>query len=89
VTDPFELRITPEPSAHDAEAILAAVRETLRREAELAQPAAWRIAGWTQTRVGLVDLGRSVEAHRRWPLSCRLPEGGRVFGGLNGRGDAK
>jgi hypothetical protein len=89
VTDNFTLRISPEPSESDRAAILAAVRETLRREAEVAQPGMWRIAGWTERGVGIDDVQRWVPPHRRWALSSRLPVGGRVFPGLNGRGDAK
>jgi hypothetical protein len=89
VTDRFELHISPEPSDSDRDAILLAVRETLRREAELARPAPWRLQGWTDQRVGLTDIARWVPEHRRWALSSRMPLGGRVFPGLNGRGDAK
>lgn len=85
----FDLRITPEPSDEDHAAILAAVDELLRREADLAQPAVWRLAGWTQARVGMSDMPRWIQDHRRWPLSARMARGGRVFPGLNGRGDAK
>ena len=35
----------------DREAILAAVRSTLDREAEFARPPAWRLSGWTNQRV--------------------------------------
>jgi hypothetical protein len=49
----------------------------------------WKLAGWTERRVGLADLRRWTPADRRWPLSAHLPRGGRVFPGLNGRGDAK
>lgn len=87
--DDFEYRITPEPSADDREVILAAVREVLRREAEVAQPSSWRIAGWTEMGIGLGDVHKWVPSHRRWALSSRLPRGGRVFPGLYGRGDAK
>ena len=87
--DDVEFRITPDPSAQDREAILAAVHVVLRREAELAQPALWRIAGWTERGVGIDDVQRWVPSHRRWALSSRLPIGGRVFPGLAGRGDAK
>lgn len=85
----FEFRITPEPSEEDREVILLAVQDVLRREAELAQPSAWRLAGWTEQGVGIDDMRRWVPAHRRWALSSRLPIGGRVFPGLSGRGDAK
>ena len=84
-----EARITPEPGSDDREAILAAVEELLRREADLARPAAWKLAGWTERRIGLTDLPRWIPPERRWPLSTVLPRGGRVFPGLNGRGDAK
>jgi hypothetical protein len=84
-----DLRITPDPGTDDRAAILAAVRELLRREADLAQPAAWKGSGWTERRVGLIDLRRWIPPERRWPLSAHLPRGGRVFPGLNGRGDAK
>jgi hypothetical protein len=85
----FEYHIRPEPSDEDRAAVLAALHELLAKEAELLAPAPWRLAGWTEQRVGLGDLQRWVPAHRRWPLSARLPRGGRVFPGLNGRGDAK
>ena len=88
-SDDFELRITPEPAADDHDAILAAVRETLRREAELARPPVWRLQGWIGQRVGITDLMRWLPGDRAWPLSARMPRGGRVFNGLNGRGDAK
>ncbi len=89
MTADVEYRITPEPSDEDRAAILAAVQELLRREEELAQPAAWLLAGWTERGAGIDDLRRWIPAHRRWTLSSRLPIGGRVFPGLNGRGDAK
>jgi hypothetical protein len=85
----LSFRITPEPSEDDRTAILLAVDELLQREAGLAQPAVWRLAGWTQARVGISDMPRWIPGHRRWPLSARMPTGGRVFPGLNGRGDAK
>ena len=89
MTDDFEYRITPEPRDDDRAVIMAAVRDLLRREAELAQPSSWRIAGWTEIGIGLDDVQRWVPSHRRWALSSRLPLGGRVFTGLYGRGDAK
>ena len=79
--------MSPQPTPDDREAILAAVREVLRREETLARPSTWRLAGWVGQRVGIVDL--YVAADRRWALSARLPIGGRIFPGLNGRGDAK
>ena len=87
--DGVELEITPEPSSDEREAILAALAQTLRREAELARPSAWRLHGWTQQRVGITDLNRWLPPERRWPLSAWLPRGGRVYPGLVGRGDAK
>jgi hypothetical protein len=84
-----EFRIVPDPSDRDREAILAAVAETLRREASLARPSPWRLAGWVGQRVGLTDLGRWVPTERRWALSSTFPRGGRTFPGLNGRGDAR
>ena len=89
MTDRFDVHVSPEPSDEDRDAILAAVRETLHREAELARPSGWRLAGWTGQRVGLTDLARWVPDERRWALSTRMPIGGRVFPGLQGRGDAK
>ena len=89
MSDRFDLHVTPTPSDTDRDAILAAVRHTLEREAELARPSDWRLQGWVDQRVGLTDLGRWVPNHRRWALSTRMPLGGRVFGGLQGRGDAK
>jgi hypothetical protein len=83
----FHVRVSPEPSAEDREAILAAVRDALRREEELARPSIWRNAGWVAQRVGVSDL--RIAGDRRWALSARLPVGGRTFPGLNGRGDAK
>lgn len=88
-SDDFVVHISPKPASDDEEAILAAVRETLRREAELARPPTWRLHGWVEQRVGVADLTRSIPSHRTWPLSARMPRGGRVFPGLNGRGDAK
>lgn len=87
MTDFFETHITPEPSAEDEAAILAAVRAVLRREESFVRPSAWRLAGWTGQRVGVVDLNMSPE--KRWVLSARMERGGRIFPGLNGRGDAK
>jgi hypothetical protein len=89
VNHPFELRITPEASPTDREAIWAAVRSTLEREAEFARPPAWRLAGWTNQRVGITDVARWVPASRVWPASAQLGWGGRNFPGLMGRGDAK
>ena len=89
MSDRFDLHVTPEPSDADQDAILAAVRQTLDREADLARPSGWRLQGWTQQRVGLTDLARGVPDHRRWALSTRMPRGGRDFPGLQGRGDAK
>jgi hypothetical protein len=83
----IEVDITPEPSSEDRDAILAAVREVLRREESFVRPSAWRLAGWTAQRVGVSDL--DFTADRRWVLSARLGRGGRIFPGLNGRGDAK
>jgi hypothetical protein len=84
-----EHRISPEPRAEERDAILAAVHATLRREDDLARPAPWRVGGWVQRRVGISDLGPSLNPDRRWALSTRLGWGGREFPGLNGRGDAK
>jgi hypothetical protein len=89
VSEPYDVHITPQAPDEDREAILAAVRETLRREADLARPQTWRISGWTAQRAGLTDFGRWVPDHRRWALSSRIPLGGRTFNGLSGRGDAK
>jgi hypothetical protein len=83
----IEFDISPQPSQGDREAILAAVRELLRREADIARPSVWRLSGWVSQRTGITDLGRWTS--RRWHLSARLPWGGRVFPGMNGRGDAK
>jgi hypothetical protein len=85
----FDLDIRPEPGDEDRAAILAAVQEVLQREALLAQPAVWTLAGWTERRIGIDDLGSWIPADRRWALSARMPRGGRVFPGLYGRGDAK
>ena len=87
--DGFDLAISPEPSTDERDAILAAVERTLAREAELARPAAWRLSGWIDQRIGITDINRWISGHRRWPLSPRMPRGGRIFPGLNGRGDAK
>lgn len=84
-----QTRITPDPGHEDEAAILAAVEQLLRREADIARPATWKVAGWTERRVGLVDLHRWIPPERRWPLSAHLPRGSRAFPGLNGRGDAK
>lgn len=89
MSDRFDLHVSPTPSDDDRAAILAAVRQTLEREAALARPSAWRLQGWIHQRVGLTDLARWVPAHHRWALSTRMPHGGREFPGLNGRGDAK
>lgn len=89
MSDRFDLHISPDPSEDDRDAILAAVRQTLEREAQLASPSAWRLNGWTDQRVGLTDLARWLPNERRWALSSRMPLGGRVFGGLAGRGDAR
>jgi hypothetical protein len=89
VSDGFEVRITPDASPEDREAILAAVRETLRREASLARPSAWRLSGWTNLRVGVTDLARWMPTQRVWPASANIPWGGREFSGLIGRGDAR
>jgi len=83
------IRISPEPSPEDREAVLAATDALLRREAELARPSMWRMSGWLSQRVGIDDVKGRVATSRRWPLSARLPWGGRLFPGLNGRGDAK
>ncbi|MEX2393949.1 MAG: hypothetical protein WD826_05670 [Actinomycetota bacterium] len=84
-----EFRISPAPPDADRQAILAAVEQTLRREASLARPSAWRLSGWVGQRVGITDLGRWLTPERRWSLASTFPRGGRVFNGLNGRGDAK
>ncbi len=89
MSDNVEFTITPDPPEDDRDAILAAVHQLLRREEQLVQPAVWRLVGWTERRIGLSDLCRSVPSSRRWALSSQLPRGGRVFPGLNGRGDAK
>jgi len=89
VENDVDVQISPEPSDEHREAILASVRELLARESSLARPSAWRVSGWTAQRTGIVDLARWVPAHRRWPASARMPWGGRVWPGLNGRGDAK
>lgn len=85
----FEARITPEPSPSDRDAILAAVRMLLEREAATARPATWTLAGWTHKRTGIRDLGGHLDPGRRWALSERLGWGGREYPGLLGRGDAK
>jgi hypothetical protein len=86
VTD-FDAHITPEPSPDDEAAILAAVRQVLDRESSFVRPSMWRLAGWTGQRVGVRDL--NMASGRRWVLSARMELGGRIFPGLNGRGDAK
>jgi hypothetical protein len=83
----IDVDITPEPSREDREAILAAVREVLRREESFVRPSAWRLAGWTGQRAGVRDLALTPD--RRWVLSAQMGLGGRIFPGLNGRGDAK
>ena len=85
----IELDIIPEPPDDHRDAVLAAVRELLNREEGLARPSAWRVSGWVAQRTGLTDLAKWLPASRHWPLSSRLPWGGREFPGLNGRGDAK
>jgi hypothetical protein len=87
--DGTEYGISPEPTDEDRLVVVAAVEALLRAEAELARPSAWRLGGWVHRRVGIEDLGRWVPEHRRWPLSARLPRGGREYPGLYGRGDAK
>jgi len=89
VVNDADVPISPEPSPEDREAVLAAMDALLRREAELARPSLWRTSGWMSQGVGIDDVAGSVPAARRWPLSSRLPWGGRLFPGLNGRGDAK
>jgi len=89
VSDTFEIRITPEPSEDHRRAILGSVQALLQREASLARPSSWRVADWVAQRSGIRDLATSLPDVRRWPLSARLPWGGREFPGLNGRGDAK
>jgi hypothetical protein len=84
-----EIQINPEPSPEDRAAILRAVDEVLRREAALSRPSTWKLAGWTHKRAGIVDLGRWVSDARRWPLSARMPRGGREYPGLTGRADAR
>ena len=85
----IEVRIEPEPSDDHRDAVLKAVRELLDREAGLARPSAWRVSGWVAQRTGITDLAKWLPPIRHWPLSSRLPWGGREFPGLNGRGDAK
>ena len=84
-----EFRIAPDPDDGDRAAILEAVRRLLRRSEELARPSVWRLSGWVSQRTGVTDLARAAPGSRTWPLSARMPWGGRVFPGLNGRGDAK
>ncbi|HVL82437.1 MAG TPA: hypothetical protein VM840_12685 [Actinomycetota bacterium] len=85
----LDFRISPEPSPEDREAVLAAVREVLRREESLRRPAPWSGGSWTSRRVGVSDLRGQLPPGRAWVLSARLPWGGREFGGLIGRGDAR
>jgi hypothetical protein len=89
VNEDVDIRISPDPSDEHRGAILAAVRELLRRESALARPSTWRVSGWVAQRTGITDLARWLPGERRWPMSARLPWGGREFPGLNGRGDAK
>ena len=89
MSDRFDLHVTPEPAGDDRDAILAAVRQTLDREADLARPSGWRLHGWIEQRVGLTDLARWVPDHRRWALSTRMPLRGPGLPRLQGRGDAK
>ncbi len=84
-----DIRITPEPSEEDREAILRAVRELLRAEERRARPPMWTVAGWTYRRTGVMDLRKAAGELRAWTLSARLPWGGREYPGLIGRGDAK
>ena len=84
-----EVHISPEPAPEDREAVLAAVREVLRREESLSRPAPWAVGSWTARRVGASDLSRTLPPGRAWVLSARLPWGGREFPGLIGRGDAR
>jgi hypothetical protein len=85
----YDVHIDPEPARQDRDAILRAVAEMLRQEAERARPSPWRLAGWTDQRVGLTDFDHALPSHRTWPLSTRFAWGGHVFPGLVGRGDAK
>jgi hypothetical protein len=84
-----EFRIEPEPTEADRQAIIKAVEELLEREEHLARPSTWRLFGWVAQRTGITDLARWMPSTRVWPLSARLPRGGREFPGLSGRGDAK
>jgi len=85
----IEVRISPEPPDDHRDAVLKAVRELLDREAGLARPSAWRVSGWVAQRTGIRDLAKWLPPSRHWPLTSRMPWGGREFPGLNGRGDAK
>jgi hypothetical protein len=89
VNEEVDIRISPHPPDEHRDAILATVRELLRRESSLARPSTWRVSGWVEQRTGIRDLARWLPAERRWPMSARIPRGGREFPGLNGRGDAK
>jgi hypothetical protein len=84
-----EIRIGPEPAPEDRDAILAAVREVLRREESLSRPPQWAVGSWTSRRIGASDLSRTLPPGRAWVLSARMPWGGREFPGLIGRGDAR
>jgi hypothetical protein len=84
-----EFRIEPEPTEADRQAIIKAVEELLERKEQLARPSTWRLFGWVAQRTGITDLARWMPSTRVWPLSARLPRGGREFPGLSGRGDAK
>ncbi len=89
MSDGREFHLRPEPTPGDREAVLEAVERILRREAQLARPAAWTLGGWSYRRSGVRDFGRWLPPGRRWALSERLPWGGREYPGLIGRGDAK
>jgi hypothetical protein len=84
-----ELRIEPEPTDADRQAIIKAVEVMIEREEQLARPSSWRLSGWVAQRTGITDLARWLPSTRVWPLSTRLPRGGREYPGLGGRGDAK
>ncbi|HVE92810.1 MAG TPA: hypothetical protein VNE62_11030 [Actinomycetota bacterium] len=82
-------RITPEPPPDEAAAITAAIRALLASEKVQSSPPSWRAASWASRRAGITDIAPLMSPSRRWPLSSRLPWGGREYPGLLGRGDAR
>jgi hypothetical protein len=74
----------------ERKAIADALEELAAQRHEAGSPSVWLRAGRAQgRRLGMFDYRDRFSREDTWRLSARFPYGGREYGGLLGRGDAR